>query len=734
MTSPPINLTANLRPLRPHPPQGPDNSPSPVNVTDLAPSRRKYKVLAACRPCKAKKVRCDGLRPACGVCESKGRACAYPVEVSRVDGLVRRQQALQENVESFVTLYRYLQDRPVEEANGLFEKIRDGYGIEAALEFVKDKENSPAVVRPDPPSARVEWSQQIHDCNMLFESELLSTETSPVAIQAIRDGVHCYFKYLGTMFPIYNKSDVDSIIGTFLAGQSGPRGVDHAVKRKIAYGELLAICALGFQYDRQTLPNGNASICTPFYQKARLFLDHVVEKAPLRAMRICCCLGIYNVIAKSSLAVSYTDWGILLGSSSGLRQETKPPSLSEAEFQGYIKTFRALITIRSWVTATLGHIPSPEVTRCIHETRGQVDDSSLNCTRENAVTDMLQQKMAQITVIKANVLQTVASFRVLTPAILKQMQKDLELWQSGLPAYMRLETLIQSPEIDPDQRRVTFYIHLFYMSALILKARALLATRGEPVSCLKDPQSTFAIVQGVQAARDSARLLGLILDENAVVKNCWLTIYQCYVTFLTLNYTAVKSFLVGGAATFRQQDAVLSARCIEILELCASKDRIAHSFYTRVTRYQNILQELLPQATHANDESSDLVDTDVPNDSYLFVATDGDTKLHHLITELLEMLCYPLTLLKDSDENRIRYPTIIEASVNADIDFAHHLASPFNMAEDEVPVDLFPPGDMLWGSNGSEEGAEGFMSSSVPFGWDVSAWSKDPGVGRLNEA
>ncbi|KAM0436282.1 hypothetical protein ACHAQK_007856 [Fusarium lateritium] len=634
------------------------------------------------------------------------------VEVSRVDGLVRRQQALQENVESFVMLYRYLQDRPANEANGLFEKIREGYGIEAALEFVKDKENDSAVTYRDPPSARVEWSQQIHDCNLLFESELLSTETSDVAVQALRDGVHCYFTYLGTMFPIYTKSDVDSIISTFLAGQSGPQGADHAVKRKVAYGELLAICALGFQYDRQTLPNGNASICTPFYQKARLFLDHVVEKAPLRAMRICCCLGIYNVIAKSSLAVSYTDWGILLGSSSGLRQETKPPSLSEAEFQGYIKTFRALIT----------------------ETRGQVDDSSLNCTRENAVTDMLQQKMAQITVIKANVLQTVASFRVLTPAILKQMQKDLELWQSGLPAYMRLETLIQSPEIDPDQRRVTFYIHLFYMSALILKARALLATRGEPVSLLRDPQSTFAIVQGVQAARDSARLLGLILDENAVVKNCWLTIYQCYVTFLTLNYTAVKSFLVGGAATFRQQDAVLSARCIEILELCASKDRIAHSFYTRVTRYQNILQELLPQATHANDESSDLVDTDVPNDSYLFVATDGDTKLHHLITELLEMLCYPLTLLKDSDENRIRYPTIVEASVNADIDFAHHLASPFNMAEDEVPVDLFPPGDMLWGSNGSEEGAEGFMSSSVPFGWDVSAWSKDPGVGRLNEA
>jgi hypothetical protein len=210
--------------------------------------------------------------------------------------------------------------------------------------------------------------------------------------------------------------------------------------------------------------------------------------------------------------------------------------------------------------------------------------------------------------------------------------------------------------------------------------------------------------------------------------------YQCYVTFLTLNYTAIKSFLVGGATAFRQQDVVLSGKCVEILELCATKDRIAHSFHTRITRYQSVLQELLPQSTEAGVESFDLFDGNVPNDSYLFVATDGDTKLHHLMNELLEMLCYPLTLLKESNENRIRYPTIVEASVNADINFAHHLASPFNMAEDEVPVDLFPPGDKLWGGDGTERESEGFVSGSVPFGWRVSAWSEDPGVGKLHEA
>ncbi|KAM0216985.1 hypothetical protein ACHAQD_007704 [Fusarium lateritium] len=179
---------------------------------------------------------------------------------------------------------------------------------------------------------------------------------------------------------------------------------------------------------------------------------------------------------------------------------------------------------------------------------------------------------------------------------------------------------------------------------------------------------------------------------------------------------------------------ILSGKCIEILELCATKDRIAHSFHDRITRYQSVLRELLPQATNANDPSFGHFENTVPDDSYLFVATDGDTKLHHLLIEQLEILCYPFTLLKKSSESRIRYPTIVEASVNADIDFAHHLASPFNMADDEVSVDLFPPGDMLESIDDYEGESEGLVSGSVPFGWDVSAWDMDPGVGGFGEA
>ncbi|KAF5624634.1 nitrate assimilation regulatory nirA [Fusarium tjaetaba] len=667
----PSSSSTTPRTILPRPGATPTDPSAPRSTSDLG-IPRKSKVISACQPCKLKKTKCDGDRPECGPCMSKGRSCEYTAQGNRNEVLMRRQYALQENVESFVALYRYLQDRPASEASGLFGRIRDGFGVEAALEFVKSEDSGSASACRDPPSARVRWSQQIYQCNLLFENELLAAEISDVAIQALREGVDCYFLYMGNMFPIYTRKEANAILDTFLEAKP-----DQVGSRKVAY-------------------------------------------------------GIYNVIAKSSLAISYTDWGILLGSSSGLSVGNKPPGLSEQEYNGYIKTFTALITIRSWVTATLGNIPSPEISRCIHDTREQIDNTgALDSAAEDPVLGVLQQKMAQITVLKANVVRTVASFRVLSPMILRQMHDDLELWRSSLPAYMHLESLVHTPAISPDQRRVTFYMHLFYMSALILKTRAVLATqRGDIATCTWDPEAKAAIFDGIHGARSSARLLGLILEEKAVVKNCWLTMYQCYVTFLMLNFTAIKSFLVGGSAAFRKQDVTLSRICIEILALCATKDRIAHSFHTRLTRYQEIIKGHLPESSdNITQDSSLYEDGPLDDDSYLFIESTGDPRLHHLLHELRELLCYPLTLLKGGSDANLPYPTIVEASVNADINFAHHLASPFNMAEDEVPSGLFPPEDSL---NDYEAGTEGYISGSVPFGWDVSAWRRDPGVGSLD--
>jgi hypothetical protein len=130
--------------------------------------------------------------------------------------------------------------------------------------------------------------------------------------------------------------------------------------------------------------------------------------------------------------------------------------------------------------------------------------------------------MARITILKADILRTAVNFRTLSASILNAMKADLQQWYTGLPAYMHLDALIENPELPTDQRRVTFYMHLFYLSAIMLKARAVLPQQDLKENYYNDPELRAAVLDGMQAARSSGRLLGLIFDENAVIENCWL--------------------------------------------------------------------------------------------------------------------------------------------------------------------------------------------------------------------
>jgi hypothetical protein len=147
----------------------------------------------------------------------------------------------------------------------------------------------------------------------------------------------------------------------------------------------------------------------------------------------------------------------------------------------------------------------------------------LDCTGQRHVIDILQQNMAKITVLKADILRTAATFKVLSASTLVRMKEDLQRWLDGLPKYMRLETLVQNPEISPDQRRVTFYMHLFYLSAIMLKARAVLADHQLHGQTFEDEELRLAVADGLDAARNASRLLGIIYDEKSIVKTCWLT-------------------------------------------------------------------------------------------------------------------------------------------------------------------------------------------------------------------
>lgn len=199
--------------------------------------------------------------------------------------------------------------------------------------------------------------------------------------------------------------------------------------------------------------------------------------------------------------------------------------------------------------------------------------------------------------------------------------------------------------------------------------------------------------------------------------------YQCYVTYLTLNYAALKGFLVGGGNKVHADDMALSGICVDILQLCATKDRLGGVFYQRLLKVSNTIKEHLDVSAHTRLSPADAGEAVTNGDAYLFVDVDGTTKLHQMIRSIRLMLCYPLNCLYESDNTNVLNLSMVDAYVNADIDFAHHLASPFNMDDDRVPDKLFPPSQPSQDNWANGEQGEGFLSGSAPFDWIESAWS-----------
>lgn len=128
-------MSGPFRPLLPKSDEG-----SPPAEIPAEPSRKRKAVTLACQRCRTRKGKCDGARPACWSCSSKGVQCEYDDDPNTTPhaNLKREYHRLEQQQQNLLELYGMLKDRPEQEAIVILQRLRAGADIHSLLTFIKE--------------------------------------------------------------------------------------------------------------------------------------------------------------------------------------------------------------------------------------------------------------------------------------------------------------------------------------------------------------------------------------------------------------------------------------------------------------------------------------------------------------------------------------------------------------------------------------------------------------------
>ncbi|KAG9513112.1 hypothetical protein KCV07_g9019, partial [Aureobasidium melanogenum] len=101
--------------------------PASQRPADAKVSKPKRSVVhVACACCRRLRIKCDGVRPTCQPCARRYEDCVYDVEANttRSNALKRKNEELAKENTQLRTLYNFLQNRPLFEAEEIFRRVR----------------------------------------------------------------------------------------------------------------------------------------------------------------------------------------------------------------------------------------------------------------------------------------------------------------------------------------------------------------------------------------------------------------------------------------------------------------------------------------------------------------------------------------------------------------------------------------------------------------------------------
>ncbi|KEQ97909.1 hypothetical protein AUEXF2481DRAFT_27251 [Aureobasidium subglaciale EXF-2481] len=114
-------------------------SPPPTTTqsseTSSHSSRQKRRqTLAACRPCRKRKSRCDGARPRCNTCLDKATPCVYSVEEGKT-----QQQASREELKAYRAVVCMLRKASPADTDVILKHLKQHDDVNDAVKHIQSE-------------------------------------------------------------------------------------------------------------------------------------------------------------------------------------------------------------------------------------------------------------------------------------------------------------------------------------------------------------------------------------------------------------------------------------------------------------------------------------------------------------------------------------------------------------------------------------------------------------------
>jgi hypothetical protein len=141
--------------------------------------------------------------------------------------------------------------------------------------------------------------------------------------------------------------------------------------------------------------------------------------------------------------------------------------------------------------------------------------------------DMIRRECVKVSIIKAALLHRLPTKTPVPEATTLEFRAQLSRFHAHLPDWMTAAKLLggDDGELMSMFRPVIYYVHLFYLSAMMLLSRRLMIAY-IPLDTVGTidlpPEAQRGIEEGYQAAQLNASVMNLMLQEGKVVQVCWL--------------------------------------------------------------------------------------------------------------------------------------------------------------------------------------------------------------------